>query len=106
MCSVEAHVRMGMQDPGAGKPASDETQEPSPGHRPPLAPTRSARIDQRAVHGKVLIEHQPLGALQDAAKDASRDLLIEQAVPILRERRCIPDGVIHRSPTNQRNSRL
>lgn len=39
MCGVEARVGVRVQDTGAGKPASDQSQEPNPGHRPPLAPT-------------------------------------------------------------------
>src|SRR2546427_12837345 len=38
MRSVKAHVRMRMQNLGAGKPATDQSKKPSPGHRTTLAP--------------------------------------------------------------------
>ena len=39
MGGVKAHVRMRVQDAGAGNPPADQTKKPSPGHRPTLAPS-------------------------------------------------------------------
>jgi hypothetical protein len=43
-------------------------------------------------------------ALQDVPKETSRDLSIEQPIAIFRERRRVPDGIVHRQA--HRNSGL
>ena len=48
MRSVEAHVRMRMENTGARKPATDQTEKPSPGQGPTLAasPKRAEPMSQ------------------------------------------------------------
>ena len=56
------------------------------------------RLDQRPVDGEVLVRQQILRALDDAPEEAAGDLLVEQAVPILREDRGAPDRLVHLHP--------
>jgi len=52
---------------------------------------RRPRLDQRAIDREVLIRQQPLGArlLDDASKERPRDIVLDQARPVYRERRVI-----------------
>jgi hypothetical protein len=55
------------------------------------------RLDQRAVNGEVLVREQvPLPRLgHHPIEKGARHLLAEQALPVLREHRGIPDRVVH-----------
>ncbi len=53
-------------------------------------------LDQRAIDGEVLVGHQAGGPFDHAPEAAPGDLLIEQPVAILGERRRVPDPIVHR----------
>ena len=63
-------------------------------------------LHQRAVHGEVFPGEEPqrLRLLQNPLKEPGVDLSRQQPIPILREHRRVPDGVVHaqaHEPTEQ-----
>src|SRR5580704_749228 len=55
-------------------------------------------FDQCSVHREVLIRHVRLGAFQHPLEKSFRDLLVQQALPILAVHRVIPDRLVHLHP--------
>ena len=53
------------------------------------------RLDQRAIDGEVLIRQPRLGLGHDQLKEALRDRVRQQTIPILGEHRWRPDRFIH-----------
>ena len=47
-------------------------------------------LDQRAVHGEVIVAHEPLRLLQNRGEELLRHLARQQAVAVLREHRVVP----------------
>jgi hypothetical protein len=62
----------------------------------PEALHRSPGLDQRAVDGEVLVREQPahLGPVQHLGHEPRRHVALEQAVPVLRERRVVPYRIV------------
>src|SRR5882762_6666147 len=63
-------------------------------------------LDQRSVHCEMFIRHVRPGSFQHSLEERLRDLLVQQALPILAINRVIPHRLVHSIPTNHRNSRL
>jgi hypothetical protein len=62
-------------------------------------------LDQRGIDVEVLVEHQR-GPLHHQPEKASRDLLIEQPLPILGKGRRVQAASSMVNAMNQRNSRM
>ena len=67
---------------------------------------RGPGLNQRAVHGEVLVGHELLRAQVDLGEEPLRHLAGQQPVAVLREHRVLPYRIAMPRPTNQRNSRL
>src|SRR4051812_22273432 len=63
-------------------------------------------LDQGPVDREVLVRHQRLGALDDAAQETAGDVLIQQAVTIVVNTVGSPIGSSMSIPTNHQKSRL
>lgn len=57
-------------------------------------------LNQRTVDGEMLFREQalPVGLPHDFGEEEFNDLVLEQAIPVLRENRVIPDRIFQRQP--------